>query len=138
VEAPDRTVQLTLAPAAEAVSPAVRRTPTDIADPGLNGPDLITAGAVDGQDPSPAPALGVPVLVARAATDATEVPLPGGGTATGPAGAPGGGSAAAGGDASAPEQVEALAQRLLQPLLRRIRAELLLDRERRGLRTDTW
>jgi hypothetical protein len=34
--------------------------------------------------------------------------------------------------------MDALAQKLLTPMLRRIKAELLLDRERRGLRTDTW
>ncbi len=138
VASPDRTVQLTLAPAAEAASPTVRRTPTDTADPSWNGPAVSTGVAVDVQDPSPAPALGTSVLVSRATTDATEVPLADIGTAAGQADAPAGGSAAAGGNASSPEQVEALAQRLLQPLLRRIRAELLLDRERRGLRTDSW
>ena len=36
-----------------------------------------------------------------------------------------------------PEQLEELAKRLAGPLIRRIKAEMLLDRERRGLRTDT-
>jgi hypothetical protein len=36
-----------------------------------------------------------------------------------------------------PEQLEDLAKRLAGPLIRRIKAEMLLDRERRGLRTDT-
>jgi hypothetical protein len=47
------------------------------------------------------------------------------------------GAAAAGGAAQAsPEQLEELAKRLAGPLIRRIKAEMLLDRERRGLRTD--
>jgi hypothetical protein len=39
---------------------------------------------------------------------------------------------------SSPEEVEALAHKLAGPMMRRIRAEMLLDRERRGLRTDSW
>ena len=38
--------------------------------------------------------------------------------------------------AATPEQLEELAKRLTGPLIRRIKAEMLLDRERRGLRTD--
>lgn len=38
--------------------------------------------------------------------------------------------------ATTPDQLEELARRLVAPLSRRLRAELLLDRERRGLRTD--
>jgi hypothetical protein len=37
-----------------------------------------------------------------------------------------------------PLQVEALADRLLDPLLARIRAELWVDRERAGLLTEPW
>ena len=48
-----------------------------------------------------------------------------------------GGAATAGG-VSSPEEVEALAHKLAVPMMRRIRAEMLLDRERRGLRTDSW
>jgi hypothetical protein len=51
--------------------------------------------------------------------------------ATGPAG-----KQAAGAPAATPEQLEELAKRLTGPLIRRIKAEMLLDRERRGLRTD--
>ena len=47
------------------------------------------------------------------------------------AGAPGVPSAAT------PDQLEELAKRLAGPLIRRIKAEMLLDRERRGLRTDS-
>ncbi|APX04069.1 hypothetical protein [Arthrobacter sp. QXT-31] len=36
-----------------------------------------------------------------------------------------------------PDQLEELAKRLAGPLIRRIKAEMLLDRERRGLRTDS-
>ena len=39
--------------------------------------------------------------------------------------------------AATPDQLEELAKRLAGPLIRRIKAEMLLDRERRGLRTDT-
>lgn len=42
----------------------------------------------------------------------------------------------AGAPAVTPEQLEDLAKRLTGPLIRRIKAEMLLDRERRGLRTD--
>jgi hypothetical protein len=48
-----------------------------------------------------------------------------------PAGAPGVPGAAT------PDQLEELAKRLAGPLIRRIKAEMLLDRERRGLRTDS-
>lgn len=46
------------------------------------------------------------------------------------------GKQAAGAPAATPEQLEELAKRLTGPLIRRIKAEMLLDRERRGLRTD--
>jgi len=36
------------------------------------------------------------------------------------------------------EQVDELARKLFDPLMLRLRAELLVDRERRGLRTDAW
>ena len=39
--------------------------------------------------------------------------------------------------ATTPDQLEELAKRLAGPLIRRIKAEMLLDRERRGLRTDS-
>lgn len=54
-----------------------------------------------------------------------------GAAATGPAG-----KQATGAPAVTPEQLEELAKRLTGPLIRRIKAEMLLDRERRGLRTD--
>jgi hypothetical protein len=47
-----------------------------------------------------------------------------------------GGRPSAGAPAATPEQLEELAKRLTGPLIRRIKAEMLLDRERRGLRTD--
>lgn len=59
--------------------------------------------------------------------------LPGpGAVAPAPGGAPNPGTAAH----ASPEQLEELAKRLTGPLIRRIKAEMLLDRERRGLRTD--
>ncbi|WP_438854743.1 hypothetical protein [Agromyces sp. M3QZ16-3] len=44
--------------------------------------------------------------------------------------------AALGGGATGPGEVEQLVRRLYGPLVRRIKAELLLDRERRGIRID--
>jgi hypothetical protein len=58
---------------------------------------------------------------------------PAGAPAAGASGAPG---AAGGAAAQTPEQLEELARRLVGPLTRRLKAEMLLDRERRGLRTD--
>ncbi len=88
-----------------------------------------------------------PVTVSRAVdaltAGATEVPIqraedPAAAPPGQPAAAAGGAGGGAGGGASSPEDVEALAQKLLVPMMRRIRAEMLLDRERRGLRTDSW
>ena len=62
---------------------------------------------------------------------ATDTATPAGSASAGP------GAAGAGAPAT-PEQVEALAGKLWPSVLRRIRAELLVDRERIGLRTDTW
>ncbi len=50
-------------------------------------------------------------------------------------GASGGGPPKA---AAGSEDVDALAQRLFPPMLRRLKNEFLLDRERRGIRTDAW
>ncbi|MDQ0821178.1 hypothetical protein QFZ79_003552 [Arthrobacter sp. V4I6] len=50
--------------------------------------------------------------------------------------APAGATAAGNAAQASPEQLEELAKRLAGPLIRRIKAEMLLDRERRGLRTD--
>ncbi len=58
-------------------------------------------------------------------------------TAAAPAAAPGA-AGAGGGAASATGDVDALAQKLFPAVLRRMKAELLLDRERRGVRTDPW
>jgi hypothetical protein len=86
---------------------------------------------------APAPATSVPeetdggagVQGAPAAAEAA------GAAAQGPAAR---GAAASGSPAGAtPEQLDELAKRLAGPLIRRIKAEMLLDRERRGLRTDT-
>ena len=45
------------------------------------------------------------------------------------------GAAAAAG-AHSPAELDALAKQLVEPLSRRIKAEMLLDRERRGQRSD--
>ena len=73
------------------------------------------------------------VVVARAEDAA------GATTAAAPAAAAGSASGATpGGAAQGGEDVEALAQRLFPPMLRRLKNEFLLDRERRGMRTDAW
>ena len=48
------------------------------------------------------------------------------------------GASVAAGTPESPEQMEELARKLFDPLMLRLRAELLVDRERRGLRTDSW
>jgi hypothetical protein len=90
------------------------------AHPSQAGPGEVANAAI--AHPGPAPA-------------GTEVPV--GGTGSGEHVAAGAAGTAAAGNGGA-EDVEALAQKLLAPLMRRIRAEMLLDRERRGLRTDSW
>jgi hypothetical protein len=57
------------------------------------------------------------------------------GTAEGAGGRPGHGAAPAAPAASA-EELDKLAGRLLEPLTRRLKAEMLIDRERRGVRSD--
>jgi hypothetical protein len=74
---------------------------------------------------SPAAAPTPPVAEPTPATPALAHP--------GPGAEPGSAGAAA---APNPEQLEELARRLVVPLARRLKAEMLLDRERRGLRTD--
>ena len=54
---------------------------------------------------------------------------------------PASGSSGPTGSASPAEssaQIDELARKLFDPLMLQLRAELLVDRERRGLRTDTW
>ncbi len=47
-------------------------------------------------------------------------------------------AAGAAGSAPSATQVDELARQLFDPLMLRLRAELLVERERRGLRTDAW
>lgn len=127
--------------------PTMPTMPTADALPGVPGPSMPLAAA---SSPATATAAGpseaAPETPAEA-SPASAVPTeqPGADEASAAAGAADGAAAPAGGaaggrgaEASSPEQVEALAQRLFAPLMRRIRAEMLLDRERRGLRTDSW
>ncbi len=58
--------------------------------------------------------------------------------ASAPAAAAAGGASTPASHASSPAGLEELALRLFDPLLVRLRADLLVERERRGLRTDTW
>jgi hypothetical protein len=73
------------------------------------------------------------VTASRQATSAAPGPAPAPAPpAASPAPAPG----AAPASGSSPEQLEELARRLVAPLSRRLKAEMLIDRERRGHRTD--
>jgi len=76
---------------------------------------------------------GGPVTVQTAPAAAPPPAAPAGAPA-----APAGASGAAPGGGSATGDVDALAQKVFPGVLRRIKAELLLDRERRGVRTDPW
>lgn len=69
-------------------------------------------------------------------TDAGSAPAGAAGPVPGAAASSSVGKQATGAPAVTPEQLEELAKRLTGPLIRRIKAEMLLDRERRGLRTD--
>lgn len=99
----------------------------------------------DAADPAVGSRAGVPAQGAGSAggpsTAASQDSLDAGASVQADAGAPPAGAAqpvpgAAGAPAATPEQLEELAKRLTGPLIRRIKAEMLLDRERRGLRTD--
>ena len=103
---------LPLPPAQAPTTVPVQATPTDDGTPTVTGPV-----------PPPADPVGPAPVVARAGEPAATP-----GATAGKAGAAPGGAT----------DVEALAQRLFSPMLRRIKAELLLDRERRGMRTDAW
>jgi hypothetical protein len=95
-----------------------------------DGPPVAASRAIDQPD--------VPAAAAGAASGGgAQVPvqLQAATAAPAPAGAASGGSAPSG---SATGDVDALAQRLFPAVLRRMKAELLLDRERRGVRTDPW
>jgi hypothetical protein len=100
------------APAPAPTTLPVQAVPTDDGPPSVTDPE------------PPAPDRVGPTPVVSRAGEPAATP----GTAPGPGGAAPGGAT----------DVEALAQRLFQPILRRMKAELLLDRERRGLRTDAW
>ena len=118
-------------------SPPVQRAEGDDAfqrEPGTPGtgfaPEVpaaseVTAPAASGPGEADGGAAVQPGTTAGAAGAAAQGPASRGAAASGtPAGA-------------TPEQLEELAKRLTGPLIRRIKAEMLLDRERRGLRTDT-
>lgn len=109
----------------------------DAADPTAGPPHGVPAhGAWSVGGPSTAASQGPLETGASVQTDAgppsaTAVqPVPGA-AANGQAG-----KQASAAPAATPEQLEELAKRLTGPLIRRIKAEMLLDRERRGLRTD--
>ncbi len=126
------TVQLALAPPPVPPAPASAVTTRSAAtaspatlDPTLYAVGLEVVGATvqrsdsDGGSPVPPPVTTSPGASGAAA--------PGGPGGNAPGAAP-----------STPEQVEELAGKLWPAVLRRIRHELVLDRERLGLRTDAW
>jgi hypothetical protein len=99
--------------------------------------DGATSAPADGIPATPPP-VASPDEAAPPATSAAGTDI---GAAPPVGAAPAGATAAAGGApgaASSPQQLDELARRLYDPLASRLRAELLLDRERRGLRTDAW
>jgi len=104
----------------------------------LNG--AVQRDSLPGSPDAAAPPAAAPVTAppevsgASSAAEANGEEPPAGPTPAAPerlAGAPGVPGAAT------PDQLEELAKRLAGPLIRRIKAEMLLDRERRGLRTDS-
>jgi hypothetical protein len=108
--APDRT-----APQADGRSPAalvLDTHPVTVSEP---PEETVQRQEATAAAPQPAATTGPPAPAAPAATAPA-------------AGAPGA--------AQSPDQLEELARRLVGPLARRLKAEMLLDRERRGLRTD--
>lgn len=109
----------------------------DAADPAAGLPAGVPAqgaGSVGGSSAAASPSSFD--TEASVQTDAGSPPAGAGQPVTGAAAVGPAGTQAAGAPAGTPEQLEELAKRLTGPLIRRIKAEMLLDRERRGLRTD--
>ncbi|KGN41302.1 hypothetical protein [Knoellia aerolata] len=91
------------------------------------------------RDPAEAPSTAVGAGSPQPDPDPAEVqvgaaPSPSSTAPSAQADAPGGGAATAG----SASEVDELARKLYDPLMLRLRAELLVERERRGLRTDAW
>jgi hypothetical protein len=125
------TLQLVHAPSRPLPSVAVAASPSSgVSTPQQNtGSDLVQRAAEEDAPASAEPAPSEP---------AGEPPAPeADGAPVQPPAAPAASAApAAVGATATSEQIEALADRLLGPLTRRLKAEMLLDRERRGVRTD--
>jgi hypothetical protein len=108
----------------------IRALQRDVGDLPLAAPaesgvrDVVLQAESTGVDGSSDPAPAAQPAVAPVASDAA--------VAGGPA------PAAGASGPQSPQDVDALAEKLLGPLLRRIKSEMLLDRERRGLRTDAF
>lgn len=113
-------------------APALR-APDRVAPPTLVLPQRASAAEVaetqpamiqraEMEEPAPEPEVTPPAADAGAA----------GSTAAAPA------APAAAGGAQSPEQAEAMARQLFPSLLRMLRGEMVVDRERRGVRTDRW
>ncbi|WP_182377103.1 hypothetical protein [Nocardioides sp. WS12] len=113
-------------------APALR-APDRVAPPALVLPQRASAAEVadtqpamvqraEMEEPAPEPEVTPPAADAGAT----------GSTAAAPA------APAAAGGAQSPEQAEAMARQLFPSLLRMLRGEMVVDRERRGVRTDRW
>ncbi|ANJ25707.1 hypothetical protein [Agromyces aureus] len=132
-----RASQTIEAPPAASVSrmvlPVVPTAPAHRSDGGFDGPP-------DGASWSGGSSAGGPVVQTAVDPGSTPPAEPPGESASAPAAggaaAAAGGGAGAGGIDTSPAGLETLAARLYGPLARRLKAELLLDRERRGIRID--
>lgn len=159
-------IPYTSGPGSARPAPAVTGVSSDNGSgPGTAGPvaflqrsasPVVSAPALRAPGPPAAPALVMPqrasaaeVAEAEPATiqrEAAEAPAPepeappaaDAGAAASPAPAAAPGAAPAAGGAQSPEQAEAMARQLFPSLLRMLRGELVVDRERRGVRTDRW
>jgi len=87
-----------------------------------------TEPAAEAPEPVPAPAPAPAAVAAVAGAGTSDHPGQ-------PMSAASGGTAGATGPTT-PEQLDDLARRLMGPLTRRLKAEMILDRERRGMRVD--
>jgi hypothetical protein len=145
---PTPVVSRAIEPPAPPVRPftaSPRSQPTRVAAPSLPlvpavGPVVQAAADESADGPSPEPPTagtnGASQVVVQTAEALPPATPPATTSGSGTPGAAGG--AGAGGAASATGDVDALAQRLFPSLVRRMKAEFLLDRERRGSRTDPW
>jgi hypothetical protein len=134
-------------------SPVGTREPTASAEPASRRPDLLpvpvmrlveqppaTLFSVQRDEPTRSPEMvgDVPVTATAQRQDEPVEPAPPATEAAGPVehAAPAAAASVAGAPATAPPETDELVRKLFDPLLRRLKTELRLDRERRGALTD--